>query len=64
MTIIAVSEHEVAVVTVGEAGPPGPQNLFIQNLAPVTSMATYLWIQTGLGGSGIDMTFWAEDGLP
>ena len=46
----------------GASGAAGPQNLFVQNAAPVTAPPTYLWIQTGLG-AGTDMTFWVEDGL-
>ena len=41
----------------------GSDNVFIQNAPPGSPPATYLWIQTGLGGSGTDMTFWVEDGL-
>ena len=44
----------------GIQGPSGPQNLFVQNAAPVYSNP-YLWVQTGLPGGGI--TLWAEDGL-
>lgn len=40
------------------------QNVFIQPAAPTTSEPTYLWIQTGLGVSGTDMTFWIEDNIP
>lgn len=38
--------------------PPADRNLFIQPSAPVTSLPQYLWIQTGLGPIGDDMTFW------
>lgn len=41
-----------------------PINLFIQPTAPAPTAVTYLWIQTGLGLSGIDMTFWVEDNIP
>lgn len=34
--------------------------VYIQSTAPVTSEATYLWIQTFVGGG---LTFWVEDGL-
>ncbi len=37
-------------------------NVFIQSSAPSSTPATYLWIQTGQGSSGTDMTFWVEDG--
>lgn len=40
----------------------GSNNLFVQNGAPGSPPATYLWIQTGLGTGGTDMTFWVEDG--
>lgn len=36
--------------------------IFIQPTAPVTALTTYLWVQTGLGTSGEDCTFWIEDG--
>lgn len=35
--------------------------LYIQNSNPGGS-SPHLWIQTGLGSSGTDMTFWVEDG--
>lgn len=57
----------VEVLTIGIQGPagaPGPQNLFIQPEAPITSQATYLWIQTGLGVGGTGITLWLEDGAP
>lgn len=41
----------------GTSGTP----LYIQNSNPGTS-SPHLWIQTGLGSSGTDMTFWVEDG--
>lgn len=33
-------------------------NLYIQNGTPTNTPAQYLWIQTGLGTSGTDLTFW------
>jgi len=36
-------------------------SLFIQNSTPDSS-GPFMWIQTGLGSSGADMTFWVEDG--
>lgn len=36
-------------------------SLYIQNSNPGHS-SPHLWIQTGLGSSGADMTFWVEDG--
>lgn len=47
---------------VGPPGPAGPQNLFVQETAPVTSESTYLWVQTGIGAND-DLTFWVEDAL-
>lgn len=38
-------------------------NVYVQSTAPVNPPATYLWVQTGLGASGNDLTFWVEDGL-
>lgn len=35
---------------------------FIQGNTPVYSGGPYLWVQTGLGISGTDITFWVEDG--
>ena len=35
--------------------------LYIQNSNPGNS-SPHLWIQTGLGPGGTDMTFWVEDG--
>jgi len=35
--------------------------LYIQNSNPGSSNP-HLWIQTGLGSTGTDMTFWVEDG--
>lgn len=43
-------------------GGGGTQNLFVQNASPVSPPSTYLWVQTGLGTSGNDFTFWIEDG--
>lgn len=36
--------------------------LYISNTQPATSETKYLWIQTGLGTSNTDVTFWVEDG--
>ncbi len=36
--------------------------LYIQNTNPGKSSSPHLWIQTGLGPSESDMTFWIEDG--
>ena len=35
--------------------------IYIQHAKP-PSRAPHLWVQTGLGTSGQDMTFWVEDG--
>ncbi len=35
--------------------------LYVQNSNP-GSTTPHLWIQTGLGANGTDMTFWVEDG--
>ncbi len=48
----------------GLQGDPGPvfQNVFVQPTNP--GLVTQgIWVQTGLGMSGDDMTFWVEDGL-
>mgnify|MGYP003506435482 CR=1 FL=1 len=39
----------------------GTQNVWVQPTPPVIP-TTGLWIQTGLGVSGTDITFWIEDG--
>ncbi len=36
-------------------------NVFIQGSSPETP-GPFMWVQTGLGSSGTDMTFWIEDG--
>lgn len=66
--IIRTPEGERIVVTqMGPAGSGGGgggavQNVFIGESAPSSPPATYLWIETGLGVGGTDMTFWVEDG--
>lgn len=50
----------------GIQGPPGPPgsgggNVAVQATNPALA-APGLWIQTGLGPGGTDMTFWVEDG--
>lgn len=42
--------------------PSGEQNLYVQSTDPGLTIPG-LWIQTGLGSDGNDMTFWVEDGL-
>ena len=37
------------------------QSIYIQHNDP-GGVTPHLWIQTGLGGSSTDMTFWVEDG--
>lgn len=34
------------------------QQIFVSNTAPANPPAQYLWVQTGLGTSGSDLTFW------
>jgi len=49
-----------------ESAPPsaGVQQVFVQNAAPsVTAGTQYIWVQTGLGDSSNEVTFWIEDGL-
>lgn len=46
----------------GADGEAGPQNLFVQPLDPAMT-GPGLWIHTGLGLGGDDVTFWVEDGL-
>lgn len=44
--------------------PPDPAadpDIYVQAAQP-TGAAPYLWVQTGLGPSGEDFTFWIEDG--
>jgi hypothetical protein len=45
----------------GATGPPAPRNVFVGPDAPVDPADTYLWIETGLGPDGDDLTFWVED---
>lgn len=40
----------------------GSAQVVISNTQPV-GLEKYLWIQTGLGSSGTDFTFWFEDGV-
>ena len=46
----------------GPQGIAGPSNLFVQNSTPSSPPSQYMWLQTGLGISGKDMTIWVEDG--
>ena len=48
---------ETARANLGISGTP----LYIQDSNPGSSNP-HLWIQTGLGSKGTDMTFWIEDG--
>lgn len=41
--------------------PISSQSIFIQSSKPVNP-SPHLWIQTGLGPGGDDITFWIEDG--
>ncbi len=43
----------------------GAKNVFVQPTAPSpTPSGPYMWVQTGLGPGGHDVTFWIEDGIP
>ena len=37
-------------------------NVVVSETAPAFPPSTYLWVQTGLGDTGEDFTFWIEDG--
>lgn len=66
-TVRVINRPHVVKVAIGQRGAqgdPGPDNLFVQNAAPVTEEPTYLWVQTGLGADGKGVTFWIEDGSP
>lgn len=46
----------------GPQGPGGPHNLYIQPTQPAFDAAEHaLWIQTGLGPQGNDVSFWIKD---
>ncbi len=53
---VVLQQSDLTIVT--GADP----NLFIGSDPPTTDEPVYLWIQTGLGAGGTDMTFWVEDG--
>lgn len=64
-----VDNHQIIILEsdggsgpAGGIGPAGPNNLFIQPLAPVTALTTYFWIQSDLPGGGFQV--WFEDGTP
>lgn len=40
----------------------GLQDVYIQDTLPLFDRETGIWIQTGLGESGNDFTFWFQDG--
>ena len=50
-----------------DSAASGTQNVFVQPTQPSAGQLGTghpgLWIQTGLGASGSDMTFWVEDGV-
>jgi hypothetical protein len=50
-----------AVTARANLGIASSTPIYVQNSKPVSSRP-HLWIQTGLGSSGTDMTFWVEDG--
>lgn len=39
------------------------QNLFIDDTAPASPPTPYMWVETGLGDTGDDLTMWIEDGV-
>lgn len=45
----------------GLTGPTGP-GVYVQSTAPAFDGVPALWVQTGLGSTGKDFTFWIEDG--
>lgn len=46
----------------GPAGPGGPHNIYIQPAQPAFGAGEKaLWVQTGLGPSGNDVSFWIKD---
>lgn len=50
-----------SIVDLSGSGSMTGQPIFISNTAPSTT-GKYLWIQTGLGDTSSDFTFWIEDG--
>lgn len=53
---------KVVVRGKGLRGEAGPQNLFVQPApAPVFELPG-VWVETGLGPLGEDLTLWVEDG--
>src|SRR5579864_2915068 len=52
---------DAAAARINLGFPPSATSLYIQNANPGGS-SPHLWIQTGLGTSGTDLTFWVEDG--
>jgi hypothetical protein len=49
------------VVEVASDGPQGPPGVVVSDTQPAFA-GTGLWVQTGLGPTGDDFTFWIEDG--
>lgn len=59
------STDRIIVTQMGPSGSGGggaAQNVFVQPDPPTSPPDTYLWVETGLGPGGTDMTFWVEDG--
>lgn len=50
------------LITVNTPGPVGPGNIKVGPTNTLQPGLPGLWIQTGLGPSGTDMSFWVEDG--
>jgi hypothetical protein len=60
-----VSPQDAATKAYVDSIPPGGSGakLFVQPTAPSFGGGEGLWIQTGMGPTGNDFTFWIEDGL-
>lgn len=58
---LVLSTPTAPAIEVRVPGPQGPGNL---SVGPVNTLSAGpgLWIQTGLGATGEDFTFWIEDG--
>ena len=46
----------------GDQGPSGYLSVYVSPEPPELPPPTYIWIQTELGPTGDDFTFWFEDG--
>jgi hypothetical protein len=47
---------------IGGSGITGDKPVFVQATPPTPPGGNYLWVQTGLGPTGDNVTFWIEDG--